>query len=69
MRNRKIINALESPILRLPNFDLPFVIQTDASDIRISAVLCQDYNGTLFPVAYASKRLLDRESRYPWFGL
>ncbi len=54
----------KSPVLRLPNFELPFVIQTDASDIGIFAVLCQDYNGTLFPVAYASKRLLDRESRY-----
>ena len=24
----------------------------------------QDYNGTLFPVSYASKKLLDREERY-----
>ncbi len=54
----------QSPVLRLPNFELPFVLQTDASDEGISAVLCQEFDGILGPVAYASKKLLPRESRY-----
>jgi len=52
------------PVLRLPDFSRPFVVQTDASEIGVAAVLCQEYNEVLCPVAYASKRLLDRESRY-----
>jgi len=54
----------QKPVLKLPNFSLPFVLQTDASEDGISAILCQEYDGILCPVAYASKRLLDRESRY-----
>src|SRR5260221_11829079 len=52
------------PVLRLPNFNLPFVLQTDASEVGVAALLCQEYEGMLCPVAYASKRLLDRETRY-----
>lgn len=46
--------ALSSaPVLALPNFQLPFTVETDASDSGIGAVLTQ--NG--HPIAYLSKAL------------
>ena len=36
----------------------------DASDLGIGAVLLQEHSGVLFPVAYASKKLLAREKAY-----
>lgn len=52
------------PILRLPNRDKEYVVRTDASDVGIGAVLMQKQDGDLFPVSYASRKLLDREQKY-----
>ena len=52
------------PSLRAPDFNLPFDIYTDASEVGISAVLVQTHDEVPFPVAYYSRKLLDRESRY-----
>ncbi|XP_071491677.1 uncharacterized protein [Diadema antillarum] len=52
------------PILRLPNRDEEYVVRTDASDIGIGAVLMQKQDSDLFPVSYASRKLLDRERKY-----
>ena len=52
------------PILKLPEFDKSFILRTDASDIGLGAVLLQDSEGEKLPVAYASKKLLDRERNY-----
>ena len=53
------------PILKSPDFDKEFVLQTDASERGIGAVLSQcDDNGTEHPVAFYSRKLLPRESRY-----
>lgn len=52
-----------SPILRTPDFARPFVVQTDASDTAVGAALLQFSNG-LFPVAFASRKLQPRETRY-----
>ncbi|KAL1130399.1 hypothetical protein AAG570_013337 [Ranatra chinensis] len=54
----------ENPVLRFPNFSLPFVITTDASQVAVGAVLSQVYSGGDRPVAYASKKLTPAESRY-----
>ena len=44
---------------------LPHVIQTNASISQIRAVLLQqEDDGELYPVLYASRKLLSRESRY-----
>ena len=53
------------PILRLPDVSQSFILQTDASHIGIGAVLLQeDSAGEKRPVAFASRKLQPRESRY-----
>ena len=41
------------------------MLRCDASDRALGAVLLQAHEGRLHPVAYASKKLSDRECRYP----
>ena len=53
------------PVLRLPDIDSEFVVRTDASDVGIGAMLMQAHEGKLFPVCFASRKLLDRERLYP----
>ncbi|XP_075737410.1 uncharacterized protein LOC119162224 [Rhipicephalus microplus] len=53
-----------TPILKLPDFERPFVLRTDASDRGIGAVLLQEHEQILHPVAYASRKLLPREVAY-----
>lgn len=53
------------PILRLPDVSQPFILQTDASNTGLGAILLQEDNtGNKHPVAFASRKLLPRESRY-----
>jgi len=57
------------PILRLPDVSQPFILQTDASHLRVGAVLLQkDTAGEKRPIAFASRKLLPRESRYSTIG-
>ena len=42
----------------------PFVVQSDASNKALGAVLLQEHEGSLLPCFYASRRLLDREMNY-----
>ena len=62
----KLKSALASgPVLKAPEVDNPFIVQTDACDLGIGAVLSQlNENGEEHPVAYASRKLLPRETRY-----
>ena len=54
-----------SPVLLLPDFNQDFVLQTDASDRGVGAVLSQvDQKGIEHPVAYFSRKLLPREEKY-----
>ena len=52
------------PVLLLPRLDLPFVLETDASSTGLGAVLLQEFEDSLHPVCFASRKLLDREKRY-----
>lgn len=55
----------QAPVLWSPNFSLPFVVQTDASERGIGAVLSQcDEAGNDHPLAYFSRKLLPREQKY-----
>ncbi len=56
--------TVTKPVLRLPDISKPFVLRTDASNTGVGAVLLQDHEGQLFPVSYASKKLLQREVAY-----
>ena len=59
-------NQLETaPILAYPNFDVPFVLETDASIHGLGDILSQKQpDGLLHPVAYASRALLPAERNY-----
>ncbi|XP_071944782.1 uncharacterized protein [Antedon mediterranea] len=53
------------PILRAPNFDKPFLLQTDASKTGIGAVLSQlDTDCNEHPIVYLSRRMLPNELNY-----
>ena len=63
---KSIQNRLSNiPILRLPDLSQKFILRTDASGTGIGACLLQEFEGILHPVLYASRKLLERETRYP----
>ena len=55
---------VNDPILKLPDLSKEFILQCDASEVGVGASLLQEHGGTLFPVAYASKKFLARERKY-----
>ncbi|KAG7485602.1 hypothetical protein JOB18_014053 [Solea senegalensis] len=52
------------PLLYTPNFSLPFILQTDASNSGLGAVLSQEVEGVDRPVLYISRKLAQREVSY-----
>ena len=62
---RKIQEILASfPVLLIPDLSKQFIVRSDASDVGLGATLLQEKDDLLHPVAYASRKLLDRETRY-----
>ena len=51
---RKLV---EAPVLAYANFSLPFVLEVDASHSGLGAVLSQEQEGKVKPIAYASRGL------------
>ena len=67
---QKALNALKQalvskPVLMPPDFSRPYILQTDASRVAISAILCQKHDdGKEHVISYASRKLLPRETKY-----
>ena len=58
------ISLATAPVLRLPDFGKTFILTTDASLVSVGAVLEQEFEDGLHPVAYESKKLTSTESRF-----
>eukprot|EP00261_Vitis_vinifera_P039102 XP_019080345.1 PREDICTED: uncharacterized protein LOC109123833 [Vitis vinifera] len=53
-----------APIMRAPNWELPFEVMCDSSDYAIGAVLGQREDGKPYVIYYASKSLNDAQRNY-----
>lgn len=53
-----------APILTCPDFNRPFIIQTDASTVGLGAVLSQEFPEGEKAIAYASRSLNNCEKKY-----
>ena len=57
--------CLQAPILAFPDFDKPFLLETDASGRGLGAVLSQKQaDGWYHPIAYANHVMNETEQRY-----
>lgn len=59
-----IDQLVNPPVLAYPDFELPFVLHTDASDKGLGAVLYQSQNGKLRVIGYGSRTLTPAERNY-----
>ena len=55
---------MEAPILAFPNFELPFIIDTDASETALGAVLSQVIDGTEHPIVFEYRIFSKAEVNY-----
>ena len=61
----KILDILNSPeLISFPEFEKPFIVYCDASETGLGAVLCQNQDGKLKFISYASKTLTPAEKNY-----
>lgn len=62
---KQIIDAIATDaVLAHPRFDLPFILDTDASDVGLSGVLSQKIDGRERPIAFASRRIAPAEKNW-----
>ena len=60
-----LIDCLTSPpVMAYPDFSLPFILHTDASEEGLGAVLYQKQNGKMRVIGYASRTLNPAERKY-----
>ena len=52
------------PVLKAPDFTKPFILQVDACDDGIGAVLLQEFNGERHPICYHSAKLKTHQRPY-----
>jgi len=64
--NRLKQSISTAPVLKLPDYGIPFTVTTDASDYAIGAVLSHNDDAqTERPVCYLSPKLTEAELKYP----
>ena len=62
----ELVNILSSPlVLTYPDFELPFLVNTDASQDGLGATLSQLQDGEEKVIAFASRALRKAEKNYP----
>jgi hypothetical protein len=59
-----MISISTPPVLQVPDFSKEFVLVCDSSDVAISAVLNQQQEDVLAPIAFASRLLTAAERKY-----
>ena len=52
------------PVLSYPNFELRFILTTDASKIAVAAILSQEQNGVERPIPNSSRQMNKAEHAY-----
>lgn len=55
---------VSAPTLAFADFNLPFILEVDASHTGLGAVLSQEQQGKIRPIAYASRSLSPAEKNY-----
>ena len=56
---------ISAPVLAFPDFARGFILETDASGVGLGAILAQSHeDGTVHPIAYASRTLQQHEKNY-----
>ena len=55
---------IQAPVLSYPSFDHPYILETDASIQSLGAILSQEQDGRIHPVAYASCSLSPQKRNY-----
>jgi transposase InsO family protein len=66
---QEAMNALISALVNAttlahPDSDLPYILDTDASEVGISAVLAQLRDGVEYPIAFSSRRIAPAERKW-----
>ena len=64
--NQLKVCLMTAPVLSYPVFgsDQEFILETDASGVGLGAVLAQEHDGSVHPIAYASRSLDPHEKNY-----
>jgi len=53
----------QPPVLKMADFEQQFIVQTDASNVALGAVLSQEVEGVRRPIAYGSRSLTAQERK------
>jgi RNase H-like domain found in reverse transcriptase len=68
-KEKEAFNALNEicttkPVLRSPDWSKKFILETDASGYALGAVISQEYEDGIHPVAFHSRSLQPAEKNY-----
>jgi hypothetical protein len=55
---------VEPTVLQQPDYDKTFILETDACNTGLGAILTQEFEGQERPIAYASRMLIGAEKNY-----